>query len=56
MRNLIPMRHLLLEIAIVMKLGGGGNKVIKSTVFEDNNGALTTSNYVNITPHTKKLM
>ena len=39
-----------------MKLDGSETSVIKYTVFEDNNGALTTSNYVNITPRTKKLM
>ena len=38
-----------------MKLGGGKTAVIKSTVFEGNNGALTTANAVNMAPHTKHI-
>ena len=55
MRELVPMRRLLLEIAAAMKLGGGETAVIKFTVFEDNNGALTTSNAINMTPCTKHI-
>ena len=36
-----------------MKLGGGEIMVIKYTIFEDNNGALTAASSVNMTPHTK---
>ena len=55
MPELIPMRRLLLEIAVVMKLDGGDTAVIKSTVFENNNGSLTTANDVKMTPHTKNI-
>ena len=53
MQELIPIRRLLLEIVTVMKLGGDETTVIKSTVFEENNGALTIANSVNMTPQTK---
>ena len=55
MQEIISMRHLILEIATVMKLGGGETAVIKSTVFEENNGTLNTSNAINMTPHTKHI-
>ena len=38
------MRSILLEIVTEMRLGGGETTVMKYTVFEDNNGALTTAN------------
>ena len=43
-RELIIMRSILLEIVTEMRLGGGETTVMKYTVFEDNNGALTTAN------------
>ena len=49
------MRCLLMEISMAMKLGGGKTTVINSIVFEDNNGALTTANSVNITPLAKHI-
>ena len=49
------MRKLLLEIATATKLGGDETTVIKSTIFEGNNVALTTSNCANITPRTKHI-
>ena len=49
------MHRLLLEIAASINIDGGENAVIKSTVFEDNNGALTTSNAVNMTSCTKHI-
>ena len=55
MREIILMRCLLMEISMAMKLGGGETTVINSTVFEDNNGALTTANSVNITPLAKHI-
>ena len=55
MQEFIPIRHILLEIATVMILGGDETAVIKSTVFEKNNGALNTANAVNINPRTKHI-
>ena len=34
---------------------GGKNAVINSTIFEDNNSALTTANATIMTPHTKHI-
>ena len=48
------MLRVILEIAMVMKLGDGETIVIKSNVFEDNNESLTTANVVKMTPHTKQ--
>ena len=53
--ELVPMHRLLLVILMVMKLGGDKSIVIKSAVFEDNNGALTTDNTLKITPSTKHI-
>ena len=55
MQEFIPIRRILLEIATVMILGGDETAVIKSTVFEKNNGALNTANAVNMTPCTKQI-
>jgi hypothetical protein len=56
MRELIPLRRLLLEVATAMKLTSGiKGAVIKSTVFEDNNGAITTATAVKMTPWTKHI-
>ena len=49
------MRRMLLEIATAMKLGGVETTSINSTVFEDNNGELTTANAIKMTPHTKHI-
>ena len=38
-----------------MKLGGDETVVIKSTIFEDNNGAINTANAVNMIPSTKHI-
>jgi hypothetical protein len=55
MRELIPLQRLLLEMATAMKLPGIKGVVIKSTVFEDNNGAITTATAVKMTPRTKHI-
>jgi hypothetical protein len=55
MRELIPLRRLLLEIVTTMKLPGVTNSLIKSTVFEDNNGAISTATAVKMTPRTKHI-
>ena len=49
------MSRILLEIATVMRLGGGENSVTKYNVFEQNNGALTPADYVNTNPRTKHI-
>ncbi len=55
MRELIPLRRLLLEIATAMELPEIKDSVVKSTVFEDNNGALTTATAVKMSPRTKHI-
>jgi hypothetical protein len=55
MRELIPLRRLLLEIVTTMKLPGITDSVVKSTVFEDNNGAISTATAVKMTPRTKHI-
>jgi hypothetical protein len=55
MRELIPLRRLLLEIVTAMKLPGITHSLVKSTVFEDNNGAIATATAVKMTPRTKHI-
>jgi hypothetical protein len=55
MRALIPLRRLLLEIGTEMQLPGIKGAVIKSTVFEDNNGAIATATAVKMTPRIKHI-
>jgi hypothetical protein len=55
MRELIPTRRLLAEICGNMRLQGGSPVSIKSTVFEDNNGAISTAHAVKMTPRTKHI-
>jgi hypothetical protein len=38
-----------------MKLEGGATVAIKTTVFEDNNGAISTAKAVKMTPRTKHI-
>jgi hypothetical protein len=55
MGELIPTRRLLSEVATKMKLEGEATVAIKSTVFEDNNGAISTAKAVKMTPRTKHI-
>jgi hypothetical protein len=56
MRELTPTRQLLSEVATKMKLEGRETVAInKSTVFEDNNGAISTAKAVKMTPRTKHI-
>jgi hypothetical protein len=55
MRELLPLRRLLSEIVTEMNLSGATDSVIKSTVFEDNNGAISTATSVKMTPRTKHI-
>jgi hypothetical protein len=55
MRELIPLRRLLLKITTAMKLPEIKNSVIKSTMFEDNDGAITTATAIKMSPHTKHI-
>jgi hypothetical protein len=43
MRDLIPLKRLFLEVVTAMKLPGMNGSVIRSTVFEDNNGAISVA-------------
>jgi hypothetical protein len=54
MRELLPLRRLITEIADHMKLKPPSVE-IKSTVFEDNNGALKTATAARISPRTKHI-
>ena len=55
MRELLPLRRLLLEIVTAMKLPGVTNSLIKSTVFEDNNGAIAMATAIKMMPRTKHI-
>jgi hypothetical protein len=55
MRELIPLRRLLLEVFVAMKLSGMTGSVVKSIVFEDNNRAIATATAVKMTPRTKHI-
>jgi hypothetical protein len=55
MPELIPLRRLLLQIVTAMKLPGITDSVVKSTVFQDNNGAISTATAVEMTPRTKHI-
>jgi Reverse transcriptase (RNA-dependent DNA polymerase) len=55
MRELIPMRRLLKEAGIALKLDLGKPAILHSTVFEDNNGALSLALSPKITPRTKHI-
>ena len=50
------MHCLILEIATVMKLGGGETALIKSNLFKDNNKALTADNFLKMNPCTKHIV
>ena len=56
MRELVPMRCLLQEIVSVMDPENADHKTLfRSTVFEDNNGAISTATAPNLTPRTKNI-
>ena len=55
MRELIPLRRLLSEIVTKMDLPEVKSTVIQSTVFEDNNGAISTATAVRLSPRTKHI-
>jgi hypothetical protein len=54
MREFIPARRSLAEISQKMRLHGDSLVLIKSTVFEDNNGAISTARAVKVTPRSTK--
>ena len=55
MRDLIPMRTMLLELVTKLNLGATPLAKIKSTVFEDNNGAIKTAQSPKLSPRTKHI-
>ena len=55
MRELIPARRLLKELIEHMKLEGRFGSQVKSTVFEDNNGAISVANSPKLSPRTKHI-
>jgi hypothetical protein len=55
MRDLLPMRRLLQEIAKEMKLEFGKPALVHSTIFEDNNGALGLATAPKLSPRTKHI-
>ena len=56
MRELLPLRQLLCKMVQKTQLVGGENIAIKLTVFEDNSGAIATTNAVKMTPRTKHIV
>jgi hypothetical protein len=55
MRELIPLRRLLLEIVTAMKFPRVANSLIKATVFEDYDDAIPMATAVKMTPRTKHI-
>jgi hypothetical protein len=55
MRELLPMRTLLQEVGQGLKLDFAQPAIVHSTVFEDNNGALSLATSPKITPRTKHI-
>jgi hypothetical protein len=55
MRDLLPMRRMLLEIGTKMKLAFLEQGMLHSTVFEDNNGALGLATSPKLTPRTRHI-
>jgi predicted nuclease of restriction endonuclease-like RecB superfamily len=55
MRDLLPMRRVLSEIGENLKLDLVQPAMIHSTIFEDNNGALTLATAPKLTPRTKHI-
>ena len=55
MQDLIPMRRLLQEVGNVLKLPFSKPAILHSTMFEDNNGALTIATSPKISPRTKHI-
>ena len=53
MKELLPMRAFLEELQQHMPVGTGAPSIFKSTVFEDNNGALKIATSPKMTPRTK---
>ena len=55
MRELVPLRELVTEIALTLKCKDCLLVCTHSTVFEDNNGALTLANLPCLTPRSKHI-
>ena len=55
LRELIPVRRLFEEVGQALKLEHAKNSIVKSTVFEDNNGALGLATSPRLTPRTKHI-
>ena len=55
MRELIPLRRLLFDIIEKMEFKGPTSVILKSTVFEDNNGDIATTNAVKMNPRNKHI-
>lgn len=55
MRDLIPMRRLLQEAGTALSLDFSKPAILHSTVFEDNNGALSLALSPKISPRTKHI-
>jgi hypothetical protein len=53
--DLIPMRHMVDEMKDALGLGSDSSVIVKSTIFEDNNGAIATAKTPKMTPRTKHI-
>ncbi len=55
MRDLLPMRRVLREVGEKLKLDFAKPALVHSTIFEDNNGALSLATAPKLTPRTKHI-
>ena len=55
MRELLPMREFLHDLQLHLDIGYNNDSMLKSTVFEDNNGAISVAKSPKMTPRTKHI-
>ena len=55
MREFIPMRRAFDDMLAAFELSKDEHHAVKSTIFEDNNGAISTTTTPRISPHTKHI-
>ena len=55
LREFLPMRKVATELCAQLEVDMGNGAAIKSTVFEDNNGALSIAKAKRINPRTKHI-
>ena len=55
MRDLLPMREFMVDLASRMELGLDSTAVMKSVIFEDNNGCISIATSPKMSPRTKHI-